>query len=119
MRTAGNHRAASSLFRLSGVSLLALSALTVSAVASDRVVAAASGTRCSAPGEGFVSPQGIDNCLRTGGHVRVESRVMQGNASLGAGLPGVADYGPAPAAMRSGSPTRQRMQVDPGGVSRR
>jgi hypothetical protein len=119
MRTAGSYRAAPSLFRLSGVSALAISALTMSAFASDRMVVAASGTRCSATGDGFVSSQGIDNCLRTGGHIRVESRVMQGNASLGAGLPGAVEYGPSPAAVSSGSTTRLRMPTPPGGLYRR
>ena len=118
MRIAGTHRAASALFRLSGVSFLALSALTASAVASDRLVGSASGSRCASAGDGLVSPQGIDNCLRMGGHVRVESRVMQGNASLGSGLPGMAEDGPAPASMNTGT-TRLRMPVAPGGVYHR
>jgi hypothetical protein len=118
------------LFRFSSVSLLALSALTSSAIvcltttaarASDPSTRIPRSGNCSALGQGFVAMQGVDGCLRVGGHVRVEAQVMRGAASLGAGLPGATAYsgdGPAPAGMRTesaGSTTRMHVRSLPGG----
>ena len=45
---------------------------------------------------------------------------MQGNASLGAHLPGFSEDGPAQAAVRDGAATRLRMQSGPiGGIYQR
>ena len=74
MKATGMNRVAASwaLARASGVSVVALAALTGSALASDRTSSAGHVTRCAAVGEGVVSSEGIDNCLRVGSHVRVE-----------------------------------------------
>jgi len=119
MRIAGDeaHRfsqmaLAQAVLRLSGASLLAISAFASQAFAGDRVMTREA--RCASAGDGFVSSEGVDGCFRAGTHVRVESQVMQGAARLTGALPFSGD-GAAPAAMRSdsGATTRLRMHPTP------
>ena len=120
MRIAGDEARARPLpaLRLSAFSLFAFSAFTVGAPTVEAMAAERpAANRCASLGEGFVSLQGADGCLRVGGHVRVESQVMQGSARLGGGLPGYSNDGAAPAALRSdGATTRLRVHGAPGGL---
>ena len=122
MRIAGDdaHRFSQAGFvhavlRLSGASLLAVSAFASQALAGDRVMTREA--RCASAGEGFVSSDGVDGCFRAGSHVRVDSQVMQGAARMTGALPFTGE-GAAPAAMRSdvGATTRLRMRPSPDDV---
>lgn len=105
-------RGRSAFLRLSGASVLVLSAVSA-AHAGDRP--ASREARCAA---GVETVQGLDGCFRPGSHVRVESQVMRGSARMTGALPYAAD-GAAPAAMRTDGTTRLRMNGMPGDVFQR
>ena len=117
MRIAGDDapRFSQTVLRLSGASLLAISALASQVFAGERPMTREA--RCASAGEGFVSSDGVDGCFAAGSHVRVDSQVMQGAARMTGALPFSGD-GAAPAAMRSdvGATTRLRMRPMPGDV---
>jgi len=62
---------------------------------------------------------GADGCLNVGRHVRVESQVMQGAASLGSGFVAPPADGPRPAAVHQSGATRMRAGPPLGGVYQR
>ena len=117
MRSAGDdsRRLAMVFLRVSGVSLLAISALAADALAGERLSATGHGARCASAGGDYAAIQGGDGCFKVGDHVRVEPPVMQGSARLSGNLPG--DAGVAPAGLRSdGAMTRLRMRAMPGDI---
>ena len=62
---------------------------------------------------------GADGCLNVGRHVRVESQVMQGAASLGSGFVAPPSDGPRPAGLRAEGATRMRAGPPLGSVFHR
>lgn len=116
MRNSGDtgHARAERLVGLSGMSLIAIVVLAGGAAAGSRQRYE---TRCMAVAGDGVSIKSVDGCLAAGSHIRVEAQVMQGAGSLTGGLPPsiFSNDGPAPAGMRSDSPTRMRMGPPPVG----